>query len=167
MHTRKALGAFAYIGAAIKYNKPQLYRFNIQLKQRTIQTEGIGVLLLNFSKIGLDLSITHNNRPRDGKFEIVILKGKTALRYIPALTAAALDKAVEFPDRSNAIEIHHSSYVKIDAEPQMEIQIDGKSINIDTPFEAKVLKHAAKYVVDDECLKIYYTDESKVKVDES
>lgn len=161
MATRKALGPFAYFGAALSNYKPQLSRFNIQLKEKTIQTEGIGVMLLNFSKIGLDLSIAHNNRPRDGKFEIVILKGKTALRYVPALTAAALDRAVEFPDRSKAIEIHQSSYVKVEASPEMEIQIDGKAIATNTPFEAKVLKHGVKYVVDDECLKVYDTENIK------
>ena len=155
MATRKLLGPFAYIGAALTNFKPQYSKFTIQLKHNTIQTEGVGILLLNFSKIGLDLSIAHNNRPRDGKFEVVVLKGKTALRYVPALTAAALDRAIEFPDRSSAIEIHSSSYVKVEAHPSMEIQIDGKTISKNTPFEAKVLKHAVKYVVDDQCLKNY------------
>lgn len=162
MATRKSLGPFAYFGAALTNMKPQLYRFEIQLKHRNIQTEGIGVLLLNFSKIGLDLSITHGNRPRDGKFEVVILKGKNALRYIPALTAAALDRAIEFPDRTNAIEIHQSSYVKITSMPETEIQVDGKTIKTNTPFEAKVLKHGVKYVVDDECLKVYDTEEGVI-----
>lgn len=154
MATRKSLGPLAYVGAALNI-KPQISKFTIELKDRTIHTEGVGVMLLNFAKIGLDLSVTHNNRPRDGKFEVVILKGKTALKYVPALTAAALDRAIEFPDRSDAIEIHKSSYVKVTADPEMEIQIDGKTISTNTPFEAKVLKQAAKYVVDDECLKNY------------
>lgn len=158
MATRKALGPLAYFGAALTNFKPQLSKFEIKLKDEVIQTEGVGVLLLNFAKIGLDLSVTHNNRPRDGKFEIVILKGKTALKYVPALTAAALDRAIEFPDRSDAIEIHHSSYVKVIADPEMEIQIDGKAISTNTPFEAKVLKHAVKYVVDNECLNNYTED---------
>lgn len=155
MATRKSLGPFAYIGAALTNFKPQLSQFEIELKDKTIKTEGVGVMLLNFAKIGLDLSVAHNNRPRDGKFEVVILKGKTALKYVPALTAAALDRAIEFPDRSDALEIHISSYVKVTADPAMEIQIDGKAISINTPFEAKVLKHGVKYVVDDECLKNY------------
>lgn len=155
MATRKALGPFAYFGAALTNFKPQISKFEIELKDKTINTEGVGVMLLNFAKIGLDLSVTHNNRPRDGKFEVVILKGKTALKYVPALTAAALDRAVEFPDRTDALEIHVSSYVKVNAEPSMEIQIDGKAINANTPFEAKVLKHGVKYVVDDECLENY------------
>lgn len=158
MATRKLLGPFAYFGAALTNFKPQFSKFEIQLKDRKITTQGIGILLLNFAKIGLDLSVIHNNRPRDGKFEVVILKGKTALRYVPALTAAALDRAIEFEDRSDAIEIYRSSYVRINAEPKMEIQIDGKTINLSTPFEAKILKHAVQYVVDDECLKNYSTD---------
>lgn len=155
MATRKSLGPFAYFGAALSNFKPQLSKFKIELKDKTIQTEGIGVLLLNFAKIGLDLSVTHQNRPRDGKFDVVILKAKTAFKYVPALTAAALDNAIEFPDRSDAIEIFNSSHVKVYAEPSMEIQIDGKTLGLDTPFEAKVLKHAARYIVDDECINNY------------
>lgn len=162
MATRKSLGPFAYLGAALSNYKPQFSKFEIELKNRTIKTEGIGIMLLNFAKIGLDLSVTHNNKPRDGRFEIVVLKAKTALRYVPALSAAALDKAIEFPDRSDALEIYQSSYVKINAEPQMEIQLDGKSINLNTPFEAKILKHAARYVVDDECFKNYATSEKEI-----
>ena len=153
--SRKFLGPLAYIGAALNNFKPPVSNFEITLKDKKIKTDAVGIMLMNFAKIGLDLSITHNNRPRDGKFDVIILKGDNALRYLPALTAAALDKAIEFPDRSDAIEIHNSSYVKVVAKPSMEIQIDGKSINLSTPFEAKVLKQAARYVVDDECLNNY------------
>lgn len=148
MATRKTFGPFAYIGAALSNYKPQNSTFEIETDTETIKTEGIGILLLNFAKIGLDLSVTHQNKPKDGKFEIVILKGKTALKYIPALTAAALDNAVEFPDRTDAIEVHHCKNAKISAEPKMEIQLDGKTINLNTPFEARILKHATKYVID-------------------
>lgn len=146
--TRKTFGPFSYIGAALSNFKPLNSQFKIECDEGEIKADGIGILLLNFSKIGLNLSVTHKNLPRDGKLDIVILKGKTALKYIPALTAAALDNAIEFPDRSDAIEVHHSSFAKITAEPQMEIQLDGKTIEMHTPFEAKILKHAANYVID-------------------
>lgn len=159
MATRKLFGPFAYIGAALNNFKPQFSDFKIELDEKTINTAGIGVLILNFSKIGLDLSVTHQNRPRDGKFDIVILKAKTAIRYVPALTAATLDKAIEFPDRSDAIEIHRSAHVKIEANPKMEIQIDGISIEQSTPLEANVLKQAVNYIVDQDCYNNYLSQE--------
>lgn len=161
MATRKLFGPFAYIGAALNNFKPQFSEFKITLDNKTINTGGVGILILNFSKIGLDLSVTHQNRPRDGKFDIVILKAKTAIRYVPALTAATLDKAIEFPDRSDAIEIHRSSHVKIEAEPKMEIQVDGLSIEQSTPFEANVLKQAVNYIVDQDCYNNYLSQEKQ------
>ena len=148
MTTRKSLGVFSYIGAALSNYKPQDSKFEIELDDKKIQSEGVGVLLLNFAKIGLDLKLTHLNRPLDGLFDVVILKGKTAFKYIPALTAAALDNAIDFPDRSDALESHLASKVKITATPTMELQVDGKPTELKTPFSVRVLKHAANYVID-------------------
>lgn len=153
---KKKFGFLAYVGAAISNFKPQKANFKIKLDDGIIvETEGIGIMIMNFSRIGLDLSVTHTNKPRDGKFDVIILKAKNAFDYIPALTAAALDNAINFPDRSPAIEVYQSSYVEVSAEPNMEIQTDGKPKSITSPFIAQIIKHGARYVVNNECLQSY------------
>lgn len=152
---KKRLGPLAYIGAALTNFKPETAKFSLTLDQKHIETSGVGILIMNFAKIGLELSVTHANRPRDGKFDIVILKAKTAVNYIPALTAAALDNAINFPDRSKALEIYQASNIKIESDTALEIQTDGSSKNLKTPFEAHVLPRAVKYIVSDEAFQNY------------
>lgn len=153
--TKKNLGPLAYIGAAITNFKPTPANFDLELDGKKIKSHGVGIMLMNFAKIGLELSVTHANRPRDGKLDVVILKAKTALSYIPALTAAALDNAIEFPDRSKALEIYQASDIKISADTALELQTDGAPLELKTPFEAHVIKQAATYVLSEEGLETY------------
>lgn len=153
--TKRSLGPLAYIGAGITNHRPPVAKFNLTLDNKEIETEGVGILLMNFAKIGLELSVTHANRPRDGKFDVVVLKAKNAFRYIPALTAAALDNAIDFPDRSKALEIYQASSIKVDSDPVLEIQTDGSPRTFTTPFKAQVLPLATKFVVGEETLDTY------------
>lgn len=156
---KRMWGVFAYAGAALSNMKPQLSKIKLTLDGKTIESQGVGIMILNFAKIGLDLSMTHMNRPRDGKFDVVIFKAKTALDYIPAITAAALDNAINFPDRSKALEVFSAKEVHIETEFPMEIETDNHLTNMTTPFSAKILKQAAKYIVPEECMENYNNNE--------
>ncbi len=72
---------------------PQHAKFSITVDGERIESEGVGVLIVNFSKIQFDLSVVHNNLPRDGMFDIVILNTKDAFGLIPALVACILDRS--------------------------------------------------------------------------
>ncbi|MDO5329339.1 MAG: diacylglycerol kinase family protein [Coriobacteriia bacterium] len=155
---RRFWGPFAYAGAALSNFKPEPSKIKLTLDDKEIFTEGVGIMLLNFTKIGFDLSMTHKNRPRDGKLDVVVLKAKTAIDYIPTLTAAALDNAINFPDRSDAIEVYLAKNIKIETEHKMDIHTDNDITELTTPFSAKNLEGAAKYVVCEECINNYNND---------
>ena len=99
---KRLFGPMAYLSAAIANPLPQKSRFSIELDDTTIESEGLGILLVNFSKIQFDITVTHENEPRDGVFDVVVLKAQNAFELIPAVLAGLLDRGGDFPDRTEA-----------------------------------------------------------------
>ena len=152
---KKLLGPMAYFTAAVANVSPQVSHFTLRLDNEVIESEGVGVLLVNFAKIQFDLAITHGSDSRDGLMEVVILKTENALGLLPALGAALLDREGNFPSRTHALEIHQAKTVSIIADPALKTQFDGEPIEETTPLSAKVLHRAARFVVTDEAFKLY------------
>lgn len=147
---KRLFGPMAYLSAAVLNPMPQKSRFSIELDGRTVESEGLGILLVNFSKIQFDIAVTHGNEPRDGEFDVVVLKAKTAFELIPAVFAGLLDRGGEFPDRTGALEIHRARTVRVEADPPMEVQYDGEATRLTTPFSARILPRAARFYVSEE-----------------
>ena len=125
-------------------------KFTIIIDGQTIYSEGVGILIANFSRIQFDIPITHDNKPRDGKLDIIILKGSTAFDLIPAFIAGIRDRAGEYPDRSEALEIHSAESVEVHADPPLEVQYDGEPVKLTTPFKVRVLKRAVRFYISEE-----------------
>ncbi len=111
------------------------------------QAEALGVLLVNFSRIQFEIPVTHGNKPRDGAFEVVILKSENAFGLIPALIACIRDREGEFPDRTDSVEVHTGRNVSVYADPPLQIQYDGELPGLTTPFKARVLDGAARFIM--------------------
>ena len=99
--------------------------------------------------------MTHENQPRDGVLDVVVLRAANAFELIPALVAGMLDRGGDFPDRTAAVEIHRARHVRVEADPPMEVQYDGEATRLMTPFEARVLPRAARFYVSEECLELF------------
>lgn len=147
---KRLFGPMAYLSAAIANPLPQKSHFILNLDGRTVESDGLGILLVNFSKIQFDITVTHENEPRDGELDVVILKAQNAIGLIPAVLAGLLDRGGEFPARTDALEIHRAREVRIEADPPMEVQYDGEATNLMTPFSARVLPQAARFYVSEE-----------------
>ncbi len=153
--SKKFIGQMAYFTSAVANNSPQFSKITLRMDDTVIESSGVGVLIINFSKIQFDIHVVHENKPRDGMFDVVILNTKDAFGLIPALFAAILDKNGEFPQRTDAFEVYRTKQVSVDADPPLPIQFDGECTQYTTPFKAKVLERAAHLVVTDECIKQY------------
>lgn len=148
---KRLFGSMAYLHAAIANPLPQKSHFTITLDNgEVIEREGVGILLTNFSKLQFDISVTHENKPRDGVLDVVILKAQSAFGLVPALLAGFLDREGEFPDRTDALEIHRSSTVEVVADPPLEVQYDGETSQLTTPFTARILPQASRLIVSEE-----------------
>lgn len=152
---KRLLGPMAYFSAALANPTPQYSKITLEIDGETIESEGVGVLVVNFSKIQFDISVVHENLPRDGAFDVVIMKARDAFGLIPALMAGILDRSGEYPNRTHALEIHRGREISIDADPPLHMQYDGEATVDTTPFRVHALPQAAKYIVSEECLKLY------------
>ena len=152
---KRLLGPMAYFSAALSNPLPQTARFAIELDGETIERDGLGILIVNFSKIQFDISVTHENQPRDGVLDVVVLRAGNAFELIPAVLAGLLDRGGDFPDRTDSLEIHQARQVRVDADPPMEVQYDGEATRLMTPFSARILPGAARFVVSEECLELF------------
>ena len=147
---KRLLGPMAYFSAALANPLPQTSKFKLDLDGEHVESEGLGILLVNFSKIQFDITVTHGNEPRDGVFDVVVLKAQNAFELIPALLAGLLDRGGDFPDRTGSLEIHRAREVRVEADPPMEVQYDGEATNLTTPFTAHIMRRAALFFVSEE-----------------
>lgn len=154
-HGKKLFGPMAYFTSAFANATPQYSSFDITIDGEVVHTSGVGVLIINFSKIQFDISVVHRNEPRDGVFDVVVFRTKDAFGLIPPLLAAILDRNGEFPERTDALEMHRGSIIEVKATPSMLIQYDGEVTSEQTPFKVRMLPSAATFVVSDEALRLY------------
>lgn len=147
---KKLLGPMAYFTTAFTHVNPTFAKIELDLDGKRIESEGVGVLVINFSKIQFDLTVVHENSPRDGLFDVVILHTKDAFGLIPALISSWLDRGGDFPGRGDAFETYRASCVKVACDPPLPVQFDGEVSGLSTPFACRVLPGAIRYVVTEE-----------------
>ena len=149
------LGPMAYFTTAFANPTPQFSRIALDIDGEHVETEGVGVLIINFSKLQFDISLVHENLPRDGLFDIVVMNTHDALGLIPSALACVLDRAGEFPGRPEALEVFRGREVTVTADPPLAVQFDGETTGTTTPFTARMLPEASRFIVSEECLKLY------------
>lgn len=77
--SKRLLGPMAYFTAAFANFAPQFSRITLTIDGKTVETQGVGVLAINFSKLQFDISLVHENLPRDGMFDIVVMNTHDAV----------------------------------------------------------------------------------------
>ena len=147
---KKILGPMAYFQAAVANATPQVSKITLDIDGARYEREGVGVVLANFSKMQFDISITHENHPRDGKLDVVVLKTQNAFELIPAVLASWRDREGTYPSRTDSLEIISGSTVRVECNPPMNIQYDGEVPGLKTPFNARVMPGAARLLLSDE-----------------
>ena len=151
---KRTLGVVAYLSADFANVVPQIVKYKITIDDKYLEAEALGVILINFSKIQMDISLTNDNLPRDGKIALAILKGKTAFDLLPALIGRIIDKKHKL-DKTDTIEVLYGSEINIESEPSIIVQHDGEVPAATTPLSARVLKRAARLIISDEAFDVY------------
>lgn len=155
---KKFWGPLAYFGAAAANLNPQKAHFSMILDGIPVESDGVGILAVNFSKIQFDMSLTHDNEPRNGMLDIVVLKAANAIELLPAVGAALLDRDGGFPDRPDVLEVHRVREATIVADPPLLVQFDGEVSEATTPFTVRVMPRAVNIVVSDAGYKLYASE---------
>jgi diacylglycerol kinase family enzyme len=144
---KSVIGAGAYLVSAMANLEPTFAEIRLDLDGREVVTEGSAVILVNFARLQFDLTIAHDSDATDGLFEVVVIKARHVTDLIPAVLAAWLDRIVDFPDRSQAIESYRAKRIEVVTAPALPLQTDGDLLEGSTPFSARVLPMAATFVV--------------------
>lgn len=152
---KRLLGPIAYFEAALTNPAPQVSEFTITVDGKTIQSSGIGVVLANFSKIQFDLMVSDKNLPRDGMLDLVVLTTKNAVELLPTVFAKAVNHSGDLAKKIGAVEIYRGREITIDANPAMLVEYDGEATQLSTPFTARCLPGAVRYIVSEECIKLF------------
>ncbi len=152
---KRLLGPLAYFSAAFANPTPQHSAIKLEIDGNTIESDGIAVLIVNFARIQFDIAVVHENLPRDGSFDVAILHSKDAWGLIPLFLTSLLDRTGDFPDRPDTLEVYRGKEISVLADPPLEIQYDGEAAGITTPFTVRVIEGGARFIVSDECLKVY------------
>ena len=158
---KKIFGPAAYFGAAVSNIAPTHARFRLEIDGETVEDEGVGVLIVNFSKIQFDLSVTHENQPRDGFLDVVVLRAANALELLPAVGAVILDRSGGNPDRAD-LSIYRGKNIRVESDPPLQIQYDGEVVERTTPFSARVLPGALSMVISKEGYDLFSDDQAQV-----
>ena len=147
---KTTLGEGAYLLGALQNLNPRVSRFVLELDDRTIETDGIAVMVMNLARIQFDIAVTHGADAQDGLLEVVVLTASTPARLLPAIWAALVDRLQPHPERPG-LEVHTASRVRIVADPPLPIQYDGDAVaGVTTPMSARVLPRAGTFIVSEE-----------------
>lgn len=152
---KQLLGPVAYFQAAFLNPNPQKSHLTIEIDGEVHETEGLSVMVANFSKMQYDIALTHQNLPRDGLLDVIVLKGENAFGLIPPFVATLLDRNGAYPDRGDMVDIYQGSHVRVTADPPLPLQFDGDPCKHITPFEARLLPLSSRFVVSEACLEHY------------
>ena len=139
---KATIGAFAYLMAAVVNLAPTASKFELDLDGEHVSTDGIAVLLVNFGRIQFDLPVASGADPRDGLFQVAVLRTRNVAGLLPAIVAG-FSGAEKVP----GIDVYQASRVAIDADPELRVQYDGEVVDAFTPFEARVLPGATNLLL--------------------
>ena len=139
---KAAIGAFAYLMAAVANLTPTASQFELELDGEHVSTDGIAVLLVNFGRIQFDIPVASGADPRDGLFQVAVLRTRNVAGLLPAIIAG-FSGAQKMP----GIDVYQASRVSVDAEPRLRVQYDGEVIDAFTPFEAAILPSATSLLI--------------------
>jgi diacylglycerol kinase family enzyme len=139
---KASMGAAAYLFAAMSNLAPTAAHFDIKLDGEKIVTDGIAVLIVNFGRLQFDLPVATGADPRDGLFQVAVIRTRNVAGLFPALMAGLAGS-----DDIPGIDVYPAARVSVRANPALPIQYDGEVIDELTPFEARVLPHAATLLI--------------------
>lgn len=136
------MGAAAYLLAAMGNLAPTPAHFTVTIDEEEHVTDGIAVLVVNFGKLQFDVPIAVGADPRDGMFEVAVVRTRNVAGLVPAVVAG-----LSGADKLPGIDVYAASQVSVSADPQLPMQYDGEVAEGTTPFSARVLPLATRLLL--------------------
>lgn len=140
------IGPAAYLVAALQNLVPRKASFTLSLDGEHVETEGIAVMLANFTRLQFDIAVAHDTNAQDGLMDVIVLATKNVPELLPAIWAGLLDGFVDIPERPG-IRVLTASEVELYTDPPLPLQSDGEVLDGQPPVRAQMLPGAARFVV--------------------
>lgn len=150
--TKEMLGPVSYFKAAFDNPNPPVAHFLLDIDGKSIEVEGVGILLINFSKIQFDISLAVANLPSDGMFDIAVLKTRNAWELLPPMLGAVFDHSGAALGNSEQIDYYRGREIRVESSPVLNMQFDGEAGRYTSPFTARVLPGAVRMIVGPEAI---------------
>ncbi|MHB1017679.1 MAG: diacylglycerol/lipid kinase family protein [Coriobacteriia bacterium] len=149
---KTTLGEGAYLLGALQNLNPRVSRFRLELDDRTVETDGIAVMVMNLARIQFDIAVAHGADAQDGLFEVVVITASHPAGLLPTIWAALVDRLQLQPHPQRpGLEIHTASRVHIVADPPLPVEYDGEPMpSTTTPMTARVLPRAGTFIVSED-----------------
>lgn len=160
---KRLLGDVAYFEAAFQNPTPQVSEFTLTIDGETITSSGIGVVVANFSKMQFEVMVSDENLPRDGMLDVVVLKTENAFQLLPIVMAKVFDHSGVLAKKVGGLELYRGKEIRIEANPNMQVQYDGEPTELQTPLTIRCLPQATRFIVSQECLKHFSPDDEQLK----
>ena len=141
-------GALAYALSAMRQVNPKKTVFHLIVDGVQRDVEGIGVMVANFGKANFGLPITGDISPSDGKFTVLVIKAGNVFQLLPNLIDSVRSK-LNLGDPvfgSGNIETFEAAEITVDCDEPFPLQYDGELHVETTPFSAKVLPGAVRFI---------------------
>ncbi|MBQ9021784.1 MAG: NAD(+)/NADH kinase [Eggerthellaceae bacterium] len=146
------LGAVAYFRAAFENPNPTFSHISLDVDGKHYETSGVGLIVMNFSKIQFDVSFGLANLPSDGLLDVCVLATKNAWELLPSALGAALDRSGKALEQSDALQYFRGQEIQVTTKPRLNVEYDGEATSFTTPFTVRALPKAVRLVVSDECI---------------
>ena len=144
---KEKFGALAYVMSAMKQLNPKKTTFHLVIDGQPREFEGIGVMIANLGMANYRLPITSDISPSDGRFTVILLKAGNILRLVPNLIDSVRAKLnLGDPLFSGNLETLEARTVEVDAADPFPLQYDGELHVETTPFKAKILPGAVRFL---------------------
>ncbi|MFC4453396.1 diacylglycerol kinase family protein [Deinococcus sonorensis] len=140
-------GVMAYVMSALRQVNPPRTTFTLTVDGEPRTVEGIGVMVANFGKANYGLPITDDISPSDGRLTVVVLKPGNLLRFLPNLIDSVRAKLnLGDPMFSGNLDTFTAREIQVEAANPFPLQYDGELHVETTPFVARVLPGAIRFV---------------------
>lgn len=143
---KSMMGPAAYLVAALQNLNPTVSRFTLDLDGECWESEGIAVLLANFTRIQMELPVVHQTDATDGLMDVVILQTKNVPELLPGMWAVVLDRLGSFAERPG-LEVRQARRVEVYADPPLPLESDGEPLGASTPLVARMHQLAATFII--------------------
>lgn len=142
-------GVMAYVLAALKQVGHPRVPFRLTLDGRLVEIEAVAVMVANFGMANFRMPIASGISPTDGQLSVVAVTGAHPLGLLPDfLNSLHARLNLGDPVLKGNVEVFEARQVLVEADGQVPVQYDGEVCDDCTPFSARVLPKAARFLSD-------------------